>query len=706
MSEAIPEETKVFATNDAKTTDGESSKTVDGFDNFVSRLGLNNNNTLSAGLYVFNLMTRNRVQLEAAYRGSWIVGQVVDCVAEDMTRAGIDISTNESEADIKDMQSAIAKYQIWASLCRLTKWGRLYGGAIGVMQIEGQDLSTPLKVDTVAKGQFQGVVVYDRWMLNPDLTDVIRFGPDTGLPLYYYIVTSESPYQQMAPSATGQVKVHHSRVIRGIGIELPFWQAVTEMMWGESVLERMWDRLIAFDSVTMSTANLIERANNRTIGIEGYRQIIAAGGKAKEGLIAQLEAMREFQTNEGLTVMDKNDTFATTNYSFGGLSDVMLQFAQQLSGASQIPMVRIYGQSPAGLNSTGENDLRIYYDKISAEQESRLRPGLDVLLRLMWQSVFGKPAPKDLEFTFVPLWQMSALDKSTVAKTNTETIVGAYEAGLTDRATGMKELRQSSGDTGLFQNISDEDIQEAEEELPPQPEDIDDPKEVVPSLDHKSGLFKNIRKWFARDEFKESDHPRKNDGKFGQGSGGASAKTKSEPKEKKSKKSANKSPAAVADPAEASAVRTYTGALSSHFIEADRGGEVDPDVKKKNETLNSFLEKAPKHEGTISRGIVVEKGEVDALLKKYAEGSEIDADAKQSWTKDPKGVETRLIQVAREKKNPVKVFFEYPDSKTGVDVSGMSRFPEEEEVIIPKGSKYKVASVEKVDGGYRIKMAE
>ena len=500
MSEMKLEEKQVFATGDAKKGDGVVAPTADGFDNFVSRLGLNNNNTLSAGLYIFNLMTRNRIQLEAAYRGSWIVGQVIDCIAEDMTRAGIDISTNEAEDDIKDLQSAIERKRIWPSLCSLTKWARLYGGAIAVIQIEGQDLATPLKIDTVAKGQFQGLVVYDRWMLNPDLTRVIQSGPDTGLPEFYHIVTSEAPYQQMAPTAIGQITVHHSRVIRGIGIELPFWQAVTEMMWGESVLERLWDRLIAFDSVTMSTANLIERACNRTIGIEGYRQVIAAGGKAKEALIAQLETMREFQTNEGLTVMDKNDTFQTTNYTFSGLSDVMLQFAQQLSGASQIPMVRIYGQSPAGLNSTGESDLRMYYDKVNSEQESRLRPGITTLLYVLWRSTFGSAAPKDLEFSFVPLWQMSAADKANVAKTQTETVAGAFESGLIDRATGMKELRQTSGDNGMFSNISDDDIKEAEEELPPVPgaEALPDPKEIVPALDSKISPMQRISRWLRK----------------------------------------------------------------------------------------------------------------------------------------------------------------------------------------------------------------
>lgn len=498
MSEPI-KEAEVFKTEDKK---GEVAQTADGFDNFVSRLGLNNNNTLSAGLYIFNLMTRNRIQLEAAYRGSWVVGQVVDCVAEDMTRAGIDVTTNEKDEDIKEFQSGISRLQVWSSICDLIKWGRLYGGAIAVIQIEGQDLATPLNIETVAKGQFQGLVVFDRWQLNPDLAKVIKNGPNMGLPEYYDIVTTSSASQPGAATATGQIKVHHSRVIRNIGIKLPFFQAITEMMWGESVLERLWDRLISYDSVTMNTANLIERANNRTIGIQGYREIIAAGGKAQQALEKQFEAMREFQTNEGLTVLDKNDDFETTNYTFAGLPDIMLQFAQQLSGASQIPLVRLLGQSPAGLNATGESDLRLYYDGINAKQEVALRPGLTVLIHVMWRSFFGTAAPSDIEFTFAPLWQMSEKDKAEIGKLNAETILGAHDSGVIDKSTAMKELRQASGDSGQFSNISDEQIEEAEEEAPPDailpdPDEEDPNKPPVKNLDHKTkGLFSwlNLKK--------------------------------------------------------------------------------------------------------------------------------------------------------------------------------------------------------------------
>jgi len=481
--------------------------TLDGFENFISRIGLNNDNSLSGGTYRFNLITRNRVLLEMAYRGSWIVGAVIDSVAEDMTRAGIEIQTKD-DVEIKKLHRDMVRLQIWQSLSLLIKWGRLYGGALGVLQIDGQRLDTPLDVETVAKGQFKGIVVFDRWMLNPVLTPVISSGPDMGLPILYQITTSPTSNAPSAPTSNA-INVHHSRVIRFTGIDLPFFQAITEMMWGESVLERLWDRLIAFDNATMSSASLIDRANLRTIGVEGLREIIAAGGEAQEGLQAMFEMMRLMQVNEGLTLLDKNDEFQSTAYSFAGLSDMMLQFGQQLSGATGIPLVRLFGQSPAGLNSTGESDIRMYYDNINAQQEAKLRRPFETLLKVMWRSSFGMPAPEDMDFSFTPLWQMSDMDKANIAKTTTETVIASYDAGLITQKTAMEELKDSSGNTGLYSNITDKEINEAEEELapvpdepPPMPEEQketpkEEEKEPVRNLD-SGPIMTRIKSWLAK----------------------------------------------------------------------------------------------------------------------------------------------------------------------------------------------------------------
>ncbi len=359
------------------------------------------------------------------------------------------------------------------------KWGRLYGGCIGVLQIDGQDLETPLDTETVDKGQFLGIVTYDRWQVYPVLSKLINSGPNMGLPAYYDIVLGanlndpgQEPDGSHTDRANGRVRVHHSRCFRTGGHKLPFYQAITEMMWEESILERLWDRLIEFDTATAAAGGLITRANLRTVSIDGYREILAAGGEAEAALIKQFEYMREFQSSEGLTLLDTLDEFDSTAYSFAGLSDMLNQFGEQLSGSAEIPLVRLFGQTPTGLNTDGSSDIRNYYDSINAKQESTLRNPMELIIKVLWQSTFGRPKPKDLSFTFTPLWQMSALDKATIAKSNTDTIIEAHQEGLVNTQTAMKELKQSSGDNGVFTNITDEQIKEAENEEPPLPEEL------------------------------------------------------------------------------------------------------------------------------------------------------------------------------------------------------------------------------------------
>jgi len=60
------------------------------------------------------------------------------------------------------------------------------------------------------------------------------------------------------------------------------------------------------------------------------------------------------------------------------------------------------------MNSTGESDIRNYYDHLSAKQETELRPKLEYLDQIMYRSLFGtEPKDDELSFTFNPLWQMS-----------------------------------------------------------------------------------------------------------------------------------------------------------------------------------------------------------------------------------------------------------------------------------------------------------
>ena len=463
MMGVVPDKSK------GKSPTGLSGVTADSFVNFAFKMGVGADNPLTSSSYGFNPITRIRTQLEWIHRGSWLGGVAVDLVADDMTRGGVDLHGSLKPDEMSAIEEAAVSFGVWNSMNEAIKWARLYGGAIAVMMIDGQAMDTPLRLETVGKNQFKGLLVLDRWMVEPSLNNLVTdYGPDVGLPKFYTI-TGDAP-------ALPWMKIHYSRCIRLIGVQLPYWQRVQENLWGLSVIERLYDRMVAFDSATTGAAQLVYKSYLRTYKIQGMREVIAAGGDALSGLVQYVDTMRRFQGIEGITLLDSEDDLAVTGHAaFGGLSDVLTQFGQQLSGALQIPLVRLFGQSPSGFSS-GETDMIMYYDSIKQQQEKILRVGITRIYRAIAQSE-GIQLPEGFKIDFRHLKQLGEKEKSEISTATTNAISAAHESGLISSKVAMQELRQSSHITGIFTNITDEDIEAAEDDPVPEAEEaIIDPE--------------------------------------------------------------------------------------------------------------------------------------------------------------------------------------------------------------------------------------
>lgn len=435
----------------------------DGFQNFTARLGLGEDNMLARSGYVSGrYLSRDRQQLEDMYRTSWLVGRMVNVVAEDMVRGGIDVRAQWDVGRTDELLRAYRRLGCPGRLSDAIKWGRLYGGALAVILIDGDDLATPLDMAGIAKGSFRGLHVLDRWEVTPG-TELIRdMGPLLGYPEAYTVCDQQT---------MGSQWIHHSRVLRFIGLELPWQQRLTEQHWGASVVEQAYDRLLAYDSATQGSANLLYKSFLRVIGVENLRAILAAGGKAETALLKNFEMIRQMQSNEGITLLDKNDTFFTSGYTFAGMYDALQAFAEQIAGATGIPLVRLLGQSPKGF-STGESDLRTYYDTIATLQDDDLRPALDVVFSVLSRHLWGEDLPEGFSFDFESLMQPSELDKAQIATADAQSVAALTQAGLLTPAQGLESLRDSSRLTGRFANITDADIEalaksEAAPTLPP-----------------------------------------------------------------------------------------------------------------------------------------------------------------------------------------------------------------------------------------------
>ncbi|TXE22188.1 DUF1073 domain-containing protein [Serratia ureilytica] len=425
-------------------------RTIDGYSNQQARLGTNTDNLQSGGTYIANYTSRNRNLLEMAYRSSFLVGAAVDAIADDMTRKGISIVSRMKPGERGQIDNLWDEAGIWDELNNGLKWSRLYGGAIVVVMIDGQDMSTELDITTIGKGQFKGLLSLDRWSLTPSYNEpVTDYGPDFGKPTFYKVGASS----QGIPAWN----IHYSRIIRLEGDPLPLRQSQIENGWGMSVVERIFERIEAFDTATAGVTQLIHKAHLRTYGIEGYRNALAKGGDLEMAVNKHLDDIRRRQTIEGMTVMDLKDRFETHSYSFAGISDVLCRFAEQVSGATSIPLVRLFGQSPGGF-STGDTDLENYYSRINTQQERRLRRPVRWLLDISHRSLFGAGLPDDFTFTFNKLWEISDTDRSTLASNVATAVATLVDRDILPRHAAMTDVRNLSELTGIGGSITDEDI--------------------------------------------------------------------------------------------------------------------------------------------------------------------------------------------------------------------------------------------------------
>ena len=136
----------------------------DGFSNTSARMGQNTTNLLEGTEYQSNRLSFNWNLLNILYREHWIVRRI-DVVAEDMVKNWYKIKSQISPSDIKRINILERRTQLRARTLEGLRWARLYGGAAGVIIIQGQEdmLDKPLELDTLLPGCFKGLLILDRW---------------------------------------------------------------------------------------------------------------------------------------------------------------------------------------------------------------------------------------------------------------------------------------------------------------------------------------------------------------------------------------------------------------------------------------------------------------------------------------------------------------------------------------------------------------
>lgn len=431
---------------------------TDSYSNVPARLGEGAPNLSQTGQYPLIRLTEDYPLILSLYRSSWIIRRIIDKVANDMYKTFPLLDCQLEAEQYEAFHKTILKTNTVTRLRSAAKWGRLFGGAGAIIVLEGQDnLMEPLNVDDIELGSYKGLIPLDRWsgiIPGPEIDSNINDPHNFGLPTYYNCIMD-----------AGNVNVHHSRIIRFTGRELPQWEVQVELYWGMSEVEIIFDELRKRDYTSWNIVSLITRAQILSIEEPQLATLMSGAGGSNDAynnFAQRMENISQLLNNQGLLILGKDGKLQQTSYGFGGVSDVYHEFMKDLSAACEIPYEIVFGRE-AGMGgggnftSNGASSLQIYDSMIEEKRSSEGNPVIDKLLPVICMSTFGY-IPEDLAYHWSPLRAVSDKERNELGKSLTESVLMAYNADLITKQEARKELSRQSGTNGLFSTITEESI--------------------------------------------------------------------------------------------------------------------------------------------------------------------------------------------------------------------------------------------------------
>lgn len=346
-------------------------------------------------------------QLVAAYRTSWLPRKIIDIPALDSCRNWRAWQAKNGQIELIEAEEK--RLNVRGKVLEARKKARLFGGAALYIDL-GDDASQPLKQEAVKKTGIRFLTVLTPRQLQPGEIETDPLSQFYGRPKSYSLVTG---------SATA-LTIHPSRLVIFYGNELPDNDITSgaAFAWGDSVLVSVLDAVKQADSSAANIASLIFEANVDVITMEGLMDYVGtADGERK--VMERYRLAGTAKGNNRMLILDGKEKYERKSVSFATLPDLMDRFFQNVSGAADIPMTRLFGQSPGGMNASGESDLRNYYDRVSSSQTLEMQPAMMLLDECLIRSATGK-RDADIHYVWNPLWQMSETEKATVLKTKAD----------------------------------------------------------------------------------------------------------------------------------------------------------------------------------------------------------------------------------------------------------------------------------------------
>ena len=343
------------------------TRLYDGLSNVLANLGTRRD---KAALSHYEAQSLTTQELLNAYRHAWLPRKLVDLPAGDATRSWREWD-DEAVAELEH------KLQVKQAVKHALIDARLYGDSAIWIETDRETLTAPLQPDEQIKSLH--VVQYNNPVRN---------------------LFSWAQRQSDTMQVQGRA-IHRTRLCLFRGAYVP------GQSQGDSVLNAAYETIRNADSIAANVASLVFEAKVDVIKVPDLsEQLMTASGE--DALMSRLQTLQAGKSITNAALLDASEEWDQKQVSLAGLYQTVMTAYQLASGACNIPATRLLGQAVSGLTSTGESELREYYDTISDVQASKIEPAIARLDNLLRQNA----GADDAAYQWRSLWQESASQRA------------------------------------------------------------------------------------------------------------------------------------------------------------------------------------------------------------------------------------------------------------------------------------------------------
>ena len=375
----------------------------------------------------------------------------VETIAKEMTRKWGEIKSTGDEDRSDVIKQIVTEFQRLGvkEVCKqLVEHDGHYGRGQVYMDLgRPDDDNLPLSISnkTIGKGSLKRLVT-----IEPMWTAAQQYNADNPLNPNFY---RPSKWFLFGNS------IHDTRLITVVSRPVPDMLKPAYNFGGISLTQLLVPYVDNWLSARQTVNDLLHKFS--TSGFKTDMGTMLSGGSSND-LVNRVEIFNAMRDNFGALLIDKDkEEFFQFNVPLSGIDRLQAQAQEQMAAPTHIPLVKLFGITPSGLNATSDGEIQVWHEYLRAEQENVLDKPVHKILQVVQLSLFGE-IYDDIVFEWNPLIELTEEQQATINKTKADIGAELIQSGVISQEE--ERTRVATDPMSGYNGLAIDDVPEQPEE--------------------------------------------------------------------------------------------------------------------------------------------------------------------------------------------------------------------------------------------------